>query len=371
MPASFGAFWEELFAQRRLWTGFGDVGGNILLFLPLGAAGVLCAGADRFNLLRGGQLLAGSAAFAFTVQVLQVFEPTRNPALSDVFWNALGIGIALVAERHVGSLPRPAWPRSRLAVALVGAWVTAEWWPFVPSPDWYAIKQTLRPLVLVPRFDVVSFVYDFVSVLVLGMALESSMPRAGTMRHLALLVLGVLAGKLVFQGASLSLSFLCALVAGVAAWSAVSSRLTSRASLLLLAALIGAYTLRSLAPLELRSAPAPFRWIPFQALLEGSMDANVRSLVALLFVFGAMLWLVERGGARPLGTALALAIWVGMIEAAQTWIVGRTPDITPPLLMIGLALVFDRLLRAESSVNLPGALGEAQSAGDPRDSVRA
>jgi hypothetical protein len=191
-------------------------------------------------------------------------------------------------------------------------------------------------------------VYHFVSVLVLGMLVEASTSRTGAPWRLAALVLGVLAGKLVFQGAALSFSFVSACIAGVVAWNAASVRLRGHAALVLLAAMIVAYTFRSLAPLALRATPEPFRWIPFQAMLEGSMAANVRSLVALLFAFGAMLWLVERASGRVLGVAGALAIWVGLVEAAQMWIVGRTPDITPSLLLIGLALVLERLGRAES-----------------------
>ena len=366
MPASFAAFWNELLAQRRLWTGFGDVAGNVLLFMPLGAAGVLCVGAHRFTHLQGVMLLAGSTAFAFAVQVLQVFEPTRDPALSDVFWNALGTGagiaVALVAEHHLSSLPRHVWPRSRFSVVLIVAWATAELWPFVPSLDWYAVKQILRPVALAPSFSVASFVYHLVSVLVLGMLVESSTQKRGAAWRLALLVFGVLAGKLVFQGASLSLSFVAACVAGVVVWSAVGARLTSRATLVLLGALVAAYTFRSLEPFELRSVPAAFRWIPFQGLLEGSMEANVRSLASLAFAFGAMLWLVERAGGRPLGAAAALALWVGLIEVAQMWIVGRTSDLTPPVLMLGLALVFERLKRAETRGLFAGAGGD-----DPND----
>jgi VanZ family protein len=101
MPASFGAAWNELLAQRRLWTGLGDVAGNVLLFLPLGVAGVLCRGGDRFTVVRGAKVLAAGTAFAFAIQVLQVFEPTRDAALS-IFWNALhaAIAVALVGELH-------------------------------------------------------------------------------------------------------------------------------------------------------------------------------------------------------------------------------------------------------------------------------
>jgi VanZ family protein len=267
LPASFGAFWNELLAQRRLWTGLGDVAGNVLLFIPLGAAAVLCVGARQLTVLRAAQVLLAASAFSFAVQVLQAFEPSRDPALSDVLWNAVGtgagIGAGFALERYVALLPRAAWARSRFAVLLIAAWTAAELWPFVPSLDWYAIKQTLKPLLLAPSFSLPSFVYHFVGV------------------------------------------------------------------------------------------PEPFRWIPFQALLEGSMSANVRSLLAQLFAFGAMLWLVERAGARLPGAAAALALWVGLIEVAQMWIVGRTPDITPALLVIAIAIVLARLDRGEALARGP------------------
>jgi VanZ family protein len=357
LPASFGAFWNELLAQRRLWTGLGDVAGNVLLFIPLGAAAVLCVGARHLTVLRAAQLLVAASVFSFAVQVLQVFEPTRNPALSDVFWNAIGSGVGIGAgfalERYVALLPRAAWGRSRVALVLIVAWVAAELWPFVPSLDGYAIKQTLKPLLLAPSFSLPSFVYHFVGVLVLGMLLAASAatPRVGL--RLAALVLGVLAGKLLFQAAPLSFSFASASVAGVAAWAAGAARLGRGATLVLLGALLAAYTLRALAPFELRGVPEPFRWIPFQALLEGSMSANVRSLLAQLFAFGAMLWLVERAGARLPGAAAALALWVGLIEVAQMWIVGRTPDITPALLVIAIAIVLARLDRGEALARGP------------------
>ncbi len=284
MPASFGAFWNELLAQRRLWTGLGDVAGNVLLFIPLGAAGVLGIGARQLTAVRAALLLAAATAFSFAVQVLQVFEPTRDPALSDVFWNAIGtvagIGLTLALERHVALLPRAAWARSRFAVLLIVAWAAAELWPFVPSLDWYAIKQSLKSLALVSSFSFASFAFHLASVVVLGMLLAESSPTPRVGGRLAALVFGVLGAKLVLQASPLSLSFACACVAGVAAWLAFAHGFGRNAILATLAAMLAAYTLRALAPLELRSVPEPFGWIPFQAMLEGSMSANVRSLLA-------------------------------------------------------------------------------------------
>ena len=168
----------------------------------------MCRGGDRFTVVRGAKLLAAGTAFAFAIQVFQVFEPTRDPALSDVVWNALGtaagIAVALVGELHVASLPRYAWPRSRFAVALIIAWATAELWPFLPSLDWHAIKQLLRLLVHAPSFSVFSFVYHVISVLVLGLLLQSSASQRGATRRLVLLVFGVLAGGVLLRNVLLS-----------------------------------------------------------------------------------------------------------------------------------------------------------------------
>ena len=70
------------------------------------------------------------------------------------------------------------------------------------------------------------------------------------------------------------------------------------------------------------------------------------------------------------GTAVTLAIWVGLIEVAQRWIVGRTPDITPSLLLIALALVFARLREVEllhdRSADGASSLRDSTDVSDPR-----
>ena len=77
------------------------------------------------------------------------------------------------------------------------------------------------------------------------------------------------------------------------------------------------------------------------------MGVNLRSLAASVFAFGAMLWLVDRVGGRITGVTVALAIWVLLIEVGQMWIVGRTPDITPPLLVVATGVLFFRLRARE------------------------
>ena len=346
-----GGFWTAMLAEQRVWTGFGDVAGNVALFVPLGALGVLCIGTQRFGAWRGLALLLASSVFAFVIQVLQAYLPSRQPALADVLWNsvgaALGIAIGLVAERYVRSLPQIAWPRSRIVLVLIVAWVTAELWPFVPALDWSEIKEKLRPLILSPNLSVASAAYHLVSVAVLGMMLESLESPMHATRSLALLVAGVLGAKLLLWASPPSLSFVVGTVLGLVLWALLGNRLGQRASGVLLAALIFAFTLRSFVPFELRDAPAPFKWVPFASVLEGEMGVNLRSLAASVFAFGAMLWLVDRVGGRITGVTVALAVWVLLIEVGQMWIVGRAPDITPPLLVIATGVLFFRLRARE------------------------
>jgi VanZ family protein len=362
-----GGIWAALTADARLWTGLGDVGGNIALFVPLGATAVLCVGARRFGAVHGATIVLASAAFAFVIQALQVYLPSRQPGLSDVLWNGvgtvLGIGAGLAAERFVIAMPEPTWPRSRTVIALVASWVVAELWPFVPGLDWYAIKQSLRPLILAPSLSVASVTYHFVSVMVLGTALRSfASRRRDATRWLVLLVSAVVAGKLIINGSPLSLSFLTGVSLGVVAWTLLADRFSQDASGVLFFTLVAAFTLRQLEPFELRASPAPFHWLPFASMLEGEMDVNLRSLAALVFASMAMIWLVDRAGGRILGLTLALAFWVALTEIAQTWIVGRTADITPPLMVIATGFLFLRLKASEAqAAGLRGGPGEVRA----------
>ncbi|HSK39808.1 MAG TPA: hypothetical protein VK943_08565, partial [Arenibaculum sp.] len=66
-------------------------------------------------------------------------------------------------------------------------------------------------------------------------------------------------------------------------------------------------------------------------------------------VYGSAVWLLGRG---PLGWYLPvglLLVLLSAVEAAQTHLVDRTPEITDPLLVILLAAVMHRFLESRSS----------------------
>jgi VanZ family protein len=331
-PASFGEAWMQMMHQASWWTGLGDVVGNVVLFVPVGALGwLLLEGARARPALRLGLLFVGGVAFAFALQVAQIFVPARDAALSDMVWNTLGLALGL----PLPALARRAGLRSGAGLAhqaplwLALLWLALEWWPFVPTIDWQHIKDALKPLLLAPSWSTWRTLEVALSLVVLAHGLRG-LPRRGA----NLLVLVALAGlgKLFIHGQALSLShavgWLLGLVGAGLAWR-VAER---RATLCLLWASLLWFTLDELRPFTLADTPSVFQWLPFVAALQGSLISNTAALIWNLFWLGAVMLFAQHLGARMGITAVALGLWTLLLEGLQTWLPGRIADITPALL---------------------------------------
>jgi glycopeptide antibiotics resistance protein len=79
-----------------------DFAENILLFVPFGfgLACLACKKRQQNNLILIGSLVAG-ACVSFTVELLQVFLPTRDPSWADVAANSIGSVIGCLAFRFM------------------------------------------------------------------------------------------------------------------------------------------------------------------------------------------------------------------------------------------------------------------------------
>src|SRR5204862_2733067 len=68
-PASFAEGWSHMMNQASWWTGFGDVVGNVVLFVPVGVLGWALAREWRTPALINALLVVAiSVAFAFVLQ---------------------------------------------------------------------------------------------------------------------------------------------------------------------------------------------------------------------------------------------------------------------------------------------------------------
>jgi VanZ family protein len=347
-PRSLAAAWDDFILDWHLWTSTGDVVGNIVLFVPFGALWTAAFPRSTATLAR---LLAATAActlFALVVQVAQIWFPPRDAAIADAFWNLAGSLLGIVAGRLLlrAGVAQHGAVRSasaRVAAGLVLLWLVCQWAPFIPTIDWQGLKDSLKPLLLAPEIRPLHMLHVAARVLAIGCLVAAlvATPRRRPWTLAALLAVALL-GKLFFVGQSLDATTVTGFGAGLVAWCVLAAwpRAALRWSLSLL--LVG-YSVDAMLPFVLRDAPQPFHWLPFTAMLEGSMAINTASLLEGLFTAGAVLWLVHSLGGGVRTSSIALALWVLLLEYGQRWIEGRTADITPALLVLVAGYVIERL----------------------------
>jgi hypothetical protein len=336
VPEPHAAAWVKLFSDWSLITAKGDALGNLVLFIPFGFAGVFAVPAHSHPPFRVVTVALLSLALATMLQVAQIYFPPRTPALVDVVWNMAGTVLGIIAGLSLGKHIELRWrtwqPEYALPLGLVALWIAAELLPLVPSLDLQSIKNTLRAL-LRPHMSPPDVLWHMAGVLVAGHSLTAIFGRSRALRWLGLLIAIVIAGKVLVVTRVLDASTLVGVAVGYGVWHFVSKR-TSSSDAVVLVVLLVAYTLKALEPFELRPIPAAFSWIPFAAMLQGSMLINVEVLVESVFAFAGLLGLVRMLGSGVGASSFVLALWVAALEAAQMYLVGRSPDVTEPLLVL-------------------------------------
>lgn len=336
MPRSLALALQELFAHPQLWTSLSDVAGNVLLFVPMGVAIVIAT--QGGSLARGRRIfyIVATLALALLLQVAQVFVPARAAALADVLWNAVGTAIGLIAGKAVYAVLRR-WAVGSDRMVALSALVLAFWlgwrlWPFVPTIDWQHFKDALKPLLLHPQFNIWSFVSMAVSVMLLAALVVSlRFPRS--------VLIGVtvfaLAARPFLVGQTLSVSVLAGSLAGLALGLAVLRAGLMRAGPLMIFLAMLWFTADALRPFEFADAPGKMHWIPFAAMLDGSMDNNLAALCGVAFLTGALAIMGRRMHLRGGGWMIVVTIWLLLLEIAQMWLPARTADVTVVLFPVG------------------------------------
>lgn len=329
---------EQFFANTLWVTSIGDLLGNIALFLPLGINGGWVM-YTRYRITHLLLWLAIGFVFALTLQILQIWLPTRSATLADVLWNMIGllsgIGTGFIVRQFLSS-----HSLSRLSLLKTGTiipfvilllWISSELLPLVPSLDWQKFKDALKSL-QETSFSFPYFWFHAASFITIGSILSLQIHKPAV--WLISILLLVLAGKIIVVNQFLDLSTSTGLLAGCLA------------SILLLQAnhhirattafwlLLSAWSLHALTPFSFTSG-GTFNLIPFTTMLEGSMLDNTTGLVRSLYIYSALLWLGSQTGGNFRGVAMALGFWSIIIELIQMGLLGRNADITEPLL-IGL-----------------------------------
>jgi VanZ family protein len=342
-PGDFSAPAEG--AIRRFLTDFtwftslGDVLGNVALFFPLGMAGVIFLPIKGNSPARIAGIIFMALLFAFILQFAQVWLPSRSPALADVAWNMagmmLGIAVGLITAGFIAKR-RSANPAaldysSLVPLSVLVLWLLIELLPLVPSLDMQKIKDALKPLLFEFSFSFPQTMMHAASTFAAGSAFVAL--RRNPTLWLGGALLFVLAGKLIVVNLTLDASALIGMLAGYLGCLSVL-RLRKKAifegTLLLL---LVAWTINAITPFS----PAPggtLNLVPFANMLRGSVETAARGLAQSLFVYTALLWLMQRMGVSALKAAVGFVLWSSLLELVQMGLLGRTADVTEPLLLL-------------------------------------
>jgi hypothetical protein len=171
---------------------------------------------------------------------------------------------------------------------------------------------------------------------------------------LPVLLAGMIIGKLLFRGAPLDASILLGCMLGTCGYWASYRLASDHRCILVIGTLLAAQTAEALSPFVLRDAPAAISWLPFAALLEGSMMTNFQGLFGRLVLYASILQMFRLTGAQVGVASVGLAFWVLITELLQTVIESRSADLTEPLLVVLLGQVLKVLPLAAPKIAKPG-----------------
>lgn len=349
----------EQFFTNVLWvTSIGDLLGNIALFLPLGINGGWIIH-TRYRITHLLLWLTAGFIFALTLQILQIWLPTRSAVLADVLWNMVGllfgIGIGFLVRRSLSSrsLDRLSLLRTGTIIPFVILllWTGSELLPLVPSLDWQKFKDALKPL-QTTDFSFPYFWFHAAGFMAVGSILSLQIHKPTV--WLTCILLFVFTGKIVVVDQSLDLSTLTGLLAGYLATILLLQTSHRIRTAVAFWSLLFAWSLYALTPFSFMSG-GTFNLIPFTTMLEGSMLDNTTGLVRSLYIYSALLWLGSQIGGNFRGIAPALIFWSIIIELIQMGLLGRNADITEPLLigLIAWGLSESRKLECHTEISHP------------------
>ena len=318
-------------------SGRGDSLGNIILFVPFGFLGTITVHSGGRTFWRAVLVLLAAAIFATVLQFAQLYLPSRTAALNDVFWNLLGTGVGcfggIVLSKHVGRWLQRGQGLQLVPLFLLGCWAALRLNPFVPSIDFQAIKDSLKPLLLHPEISVVGVVVNAASWLVAAFMLQQLGMKRSRGLKLGLIMLATLALEIaIVDNVVTASNVLGASIAWILAWIVLAAR--ARVPLILAAVLIAALLVQGLEPFVLRPETATLAWIPFSDFLNGAMYHNTLVMVEKTFLYGSLIYLLRAAGLGWFRCTMITAAMLTCIEVAQMFFAHHTPAITDPLLAI-------------------------------------
>jgi hypothetical protein len=295
-----------------------DMLNNVLLYLPFGFCLALLIEPRTGRLAALPIATLTGAALSLTLELLQASIESRVPSYTDLTLNSAGTLTGAIAGSawHVfGSRITPqddARSHSRaVTLTIVGLWLAARLWPFVPQPGLGQVKSAVRPL-FQPSLPALELAAYFVAWLIVAQALVHLVRRQRAVDALLVTVAAVLVGRTVIAGGTLAVAELVAIALVVIALVPLS-RLTDRTRCTWLAILLVAWLAWvAIAPTVRGRVDPGWTQAAFEQFIRQPPPAP-QQIIGKAFSYVALGWLLVGAGLlRHVAAGLVVLVVIGL-----------------------------------------------------------
>jgi VanZ family protein len=332
--------------------GRGDFIANILLYLPFGFFfAQSCAPASRRTRLP--IVVLCGAAMSLSVELTQYYDQGRVTSFSDFYTNTLGTLLGGLAALAIGAkfrLPFIGEVTTRpIPTLLIIAWLAYRMYPYVPTIDLHKYWNALKPIVLTPSLTPYDLFREVAIWLALYALVEAIIGRRRSAWLAPLFAIALLFAKILIVNTVLRLAE--PLGAGVAlvVWLLLLL-LPARARDGVVGVVLCGYVIAlRLEPFQFLVYPRAFGWIPFRGLMNGSLQVDALAFLEKFFLYGSLIFLLGNAVGRRWAATVFVTLLLLVTSWAETYLPGRSGEITDALMAVMIAVVF-ALLPTEREV---------------------
>jgi len=341
-----------LLSTWRVWDRGDDLLANVLAYMPFGALAVLAISPRVPAALRVLLASLGGVLLSAGVEMAQFSDAGRVTSMGDVYANgtgaASGAALAAVAGGLRGSLKEALRAQSDAAVVLI-AWLAWQLYPFVPSAHLGGLWHAWHPVLTVPSLPLDHLVRYIVIWLLVAALVDALCGRGRRWLVAFVLLAGAeVLGRVLVSGDPPGLADIGGAAAAGALWAVPVRGRRWRYGIAALALTVLITALR-LGPYAFSGPPRAFGWLPFVSFVRGYTGIALQNAFEKIALYGGLIWLLGRSGvALPIATGVT-ALLLFATSYAQTWLPGRSAEITDAALALLVGVAFGQLRRAARS----------------------
>lgn len=324
---------------------FGDMVGNIILFLPLGFAGTELNSRNGKNKKYYIYLYLGGLCLALALQIIQIYLPSRVPALYDAVWNfsglLIGSFIALLINRFY---PRILETDDRFSLqVLLLFWIMFLLSPFVFSFEMELLRDNIEKHLSLDEYRLVNVIFFAAIWLTFSKLMdEIKADRKSILLTLEFAILFTSVMKIfVWRNIVEPEMLLGGLIAVLLLRSGIFNKINPYKVAALL--LIPTMFYNSLYPFEFFENPyKEFAWIPFEELFSSDMLPKMRTVFYKTFTYGCILWTLYKSFPNANWVNYFCIMYAGTIEYIQHLTFFRYGGLTEPLIVLFLCVFIEQ-----------------------------